>query len=268
MYLTEIDQGMILEPAAPLRASIEEEPLRELAESIRQLGLLQPIIVRKHDEKFEVVAGHRRLLATRIVGLPRVQCLVCDDDSDDQVLAARLHENIMRRDISPVEEAALYAELFENLLDVEAVCKVVKRSRAVVENRLNLLSGDRDILRTLQSGMITCGVAEQLNKVADEGTRRYLLEFAVRDGASIEKVRNWRLQYADVKLSEINTNLPPATPDEMQARLLTIDTPKCYFCGTDGDQHEMVVMMVHSSCKKMIERQAEAQVQGVADGHQ
>ena len=268
MLLTEVDQNMILEPYAPQRANIEEDSLNELAESIRQLGLLQPLVVRRTGEKYEVIAGHRRLLATRIVGLPRVQCLVVDEASDDEVTAARLHENIYRRDISPVEEAAVYAELFEKLLDVELVCKVVKRSRAVVESRLNLLAGDREVLKTLQGGMITCGVAEQLNRVVDEGTRRYLLEFAVRDGASIEKVRNWRLQYADIKIGEINTALPPATPDDAQKQLLTIDVPKCYFCGSDGDQHEMVVLMVHVSCKRMIERQAEVQQQGANDGHQ
>src|SRR5579885_3512832 len=76
MYLTEVEQNMILEPEQPLRASIEEGPLVELAESIRQLGLLQPLVVRKSGDKFEVIAGHRRLLATRMVGLPRAQCLV------------------------------------------------------------------------------------------------------------------------------------------------------------------------------------------------
>jgi len=268
MHLTEIDQNMILEPAAPLRASMEEGPLNELAESIRQLGLLQPIVVRESGERFEVIAGHRRLLATRIVGLPRIQCLVVDKDSDDQVIAARLHENIYRRDISPVEEAALYAELFEKLMDVDLVCKVVKRSRGIVDQRLNLLSGDRAVLTAVQVGTITVGVADQLNRVPDEGTRRYLLEFAIRDGATIEKVRNWRLQYHDVKIGEINTALAPVTADEAQQRLLTIDVPKCYFCGTDGDQHEMQVLMVHSSCKRMIERQAEKPQEEVTSGHQ
>jgi ParB family transcriptional regulator, chromosome partitioning protein len=259
MHLSEIDQNLILEPAAPLRASIEEEPLNELANSIRDVGLLQPVAVIRRGEKFEVIHGHRRLLATRIVGLPRISCLVVDQDSDDEVIAARLHENIFRRDISPVEEAALYAELFEKLLDVDAVAKLVKRSRGVVENRLNLLSGDREILKQLQAGMITSGVAEQLNKVKFESTRRYLLEFAVRDGASIEKVRNWRLQYCDIDIGANAPETPPITvPDGGKAQI-TIEVPRCYFCGSDDDQHEMLVLMVHASCKKMIERQAEQQ---------
>src|SRR5579872_5140275 len=148
MYLTEVEQNMILEPEQPLRASIEEGPLVELAESIRQLGLLQPLVVRKSGDK-------------------------------DEVIAARLHENVYRQDISPVEEAALYAELFEKLLDVDAVAKLVKRSRTVVEKRLTLLSGDRAVLNAVQSGQISAGVAEQLNKVRSEGVRRYLLEFAI-----------------------------------------------------------------------------------------
>jgi ParB/RepB/Spo0J family partition protein len=266
MYLTEVEQNMILEPEQPLRASIEEGPLVELAESIRQLGLLQPLVVRKSGDKFEVIAGHRRLLATRMVGLPRVQCLVVDGDSDDEVIAARLHENVYRQDISPVEEAALYAELFEKLLDVDAVAKLVKRSRTVVEKRLTLLSGDRAVLNAVQSGQISAGVAEQLNKVRSEGVRRYLLEFAIRDGASVEKVRQWRLQYADADIGNVNTALPPVTPGDAQKQLLTVQQPACYFCGRDDDQHEMQVLMVHASCRKYIERQAENQAVGVQDG--
>lgn len=268
MHLTEIDQNMILEPGAPLRASIEEEPLNELAESIRQIGLLQPIVVRESGQKFEVIAGHRRLLASRIVGLPRVPCLVVDSGSDDDVIAARLHENVFRSDISPVEEAALYAELFERLLDVDLVAKLVKRSRAVVENRLNLLSGDREVLKTLQAGMISAGVAEQLNRVKHESTRRYLLEYAVRDGASIEKVRNWRLQYADI---DIGSNAPQTEPITAPVPVDVNDgAAECYLCGRKDDQHEITWVPMHSSCKRWAERQAENQNPGqeVAGGHQ
>lgn len=268
MHLTEIDQNMILEPAAPLRAAIEEGPLDELAESIRELGLLQPLVVRVVGEKFEVIAGHRRLLATRKVGLPRVACLVVDSGGDDEVIAARLHENIMRRDISPVEEAALYAELYEKLLDVDLVAKLVKRSRAVVEERLTLLTGDQEVMNQLQAGMISLGVAGQLNKVHDQGVRRYLLEYAVRDGASVEKVRNWRIQYAGVTFEQLNTQQAPITaPVPVE---VVNQAPKCYFCGHDDDQHDMEVLMVHRSCRKYIERQAEnqQQQQEVTDGHQ
>jgi ParB/RepB/Spo0J family partition protein len=267
MHLCEIEQGKILEPSAPVRASIEDGPLEELAQSIAELGLLQPLIVRPVGEKFEVVAGHRRLLATRKVGLPRVQCLVVTQENDEEVTASRLHENIYRQDMSPVEEAAVYAELFEKYLDVDKVCKIVHRSRVTVEARLNILAGDRDVLNTLQRGMITVGVAEQLNKVKDHGVRKYLLEYAVRDGASVEKVRNWRLQYHGVTFDQVNKDVPPVTPQESQQLLTTVQPTACYFCGSSDDQHEIKWLPVHASCQRMVERQSEAQGAAKNGGH-
>jgi ParB family transcriptional regulator, chromosome partitioning protein len=267
MHLAEIEQGKILEPTAPVRASIEDGPLEELAESIKELGLLQPLIVRPDGDKFEVIAGHRRLLATRRVGIPRVQCLVVDQEDDNEVTAARLHENIYRQDMSPVEEAAVYAELFERYLDVDQVAKLVHRSRGVVENRLNILAGDRDVLNKLQAGLITVGVAEQLNKVKDNGVRKYLLEYAERDGASVEKVRNWRLQYHGVTFDQVNPQVPPVTSQDSQLVLTTFQAPKCYICGSDSDQHEIKWLPVHASCQRMVERQAEQQQEVKPNGH-
>ena len=252
MYLAEIDQQDILEPAAPIRAAIDEEGLEELAESIRDVGLRQPPQVMKKGDKYEVICGHRRLLATRKLGMPRVPCLVADGEGDEVLFAGRVHENIIRRDISPVEEAAFYAELMERFNDVDRVCALTHRSRSVVESRLLLLSGDRGVLNALNDKKISLAVALELNAEPHPEKRKWFLEFAVKDGATVRTVITWRRSYHDFLPAELAMDMPPiVSPDGQQAQP---QMPRCYLCVGDDRQHTMRWVVVHSSCDEVAHR--------------
>ena len=252
MYLAEIDQQDILEPAAPIRAAIDEGGLEELADSIRELGLLQPILVQQQGKKYEVIAGHRRLLATRKIGLPKVHCMVADDESNDLLLAGRVHENIVRRDISPVEEAVFYAELMEKYRDVDRVCAVTHRSRAVVESRLLLLTGDPDVLRSLNAGEISLAVASELNMEKDTRKRKWFLESAVNNGSTMRQVNAWRRSYFDMDLDGVNLNtVPEVAPDSQTAKM---PGQACYLCGDTKDQARMRWVTIHDSCMDVAKR--------------
>src|SRR5881409_56640 len=124
-----------------MRETMTEAGLEDLVDSIRELGILQALLVRPvGDGAYAVVAGHRRLMAARIVGLTRLPCIVHDDA--DTAVAARVHENVVREDVKPAEEAGYLGELYERLgQDVDRVCATVKRSRDYVERRLLLLRG-------------------------------------------------------------------------------------------------------------------------------
>lgn len=252
MILAELDQQMILEPDAPIRAAIDEGGLEELAESIKELGLLQPILVLRRGEKYEVIAGHRRLLATRKLGLPKVQCLVADGESEDSLIGGRVHENIIRRDITPVEEAAFYAELMEKYQDIDKVCAVCHRSRALVDNRLELLTGDKDVLAALNQGLINVSVAMELNKETDNRKRAWYLDYAVRDGATAQTVDRWRRSYEPLPLDQVDLGTAPVVaPDGKTA---VTHGPACYLCGSDDEQHDMQWVVVHRSCHSVARR--------------
>lgn len=252
MYLANIDQQQILEPAAPIRAAIDEGGLKELADSIAELGLLQPILVCKQGEKFEVIAGHRRLLATRKLGIPKVQCIVADSEADDRMIAGRVHENIIRRDITPVEEAAFYAELMEKYQDVDEVSRICHRSRMVIESRLLLLTGDRDVLAALQAGKISFGVAQELNREPDERKRRWFLDHAVTGGATVQTVNAWRRSYGDLDLQAVDLSAAPeVAPDGETPRVMK---QSCYLCGGDDNQHDLRWVTIHDSCQKVADR--------------
>lgn len=202
--------SQLREPALPARASIDDEQLDELEASIRQLGVLQPLVVFPVGEGvYEVAAGHRRLLAARRIGLEYVPVTIREDDHDAQ--AVKVHENAFREQLNPVDEALLYAQLYEQLgNDTERVASATGRSRDLIEDRLLLLSGDARIRDALQRGEITLGIAEQLNKLLREEDRGYYLDYVVRAGGSIRIVRQW-VQEANVRARE-NPMLPPAAP--------------------------------------------------------
>src|SRR3989442_3088311 len=182
----------IREPEDPDRTRFDEDALDELARSIKEHGLIEPIVVRElEDGTVEVVAGHRRLLAARCIGLLEAPCVVRNDAA--RVHSTRLAENLDREDLSPADEGRRYKRLFDaNGEDVDKVCEIVKRGRARVEGRMLLLAGDPKVLDALERGELGVGVAEELNAFKRAEGRAFHLDFAIRTGATRAQVREWR----------------------------------------------------------------------------
>lgn len=265
MKLELIPIDKVRAPGLDVRAEHNIESIRELADSIKELGLLQPITVRVAGDHFEVVTGNRRRMACRSIGLAEVQCVVLEPGDTDDVIGARLHENIFRKDMTPVEEAAVYAELFERVGDIDKVASMCHRSRAVVDSRLALLAGDADVRDTLHAGKISTGVAVELNKVRDAATRSYLLRCAVENGATVPCVIGWRKQYADMPLGEVmnagGVAAVPETPPAYQ------QGNRCLFCGGDEDQHDLRFFTIHQYCLRLWNK-AQQRNDGGANGQQ
>lgn len=254
MRLETVSIDRVIEPAVPMRAEIDMHYIEELANSIRVIGLRQPMQVKMIGDKFEVIAGHCRLLACHMAELEKVPVLVRDDGDDANDLAAKMHENLIRRDVSPIEEAICYAEAFEACGDLEKIAAMTHRSVALIERRLALLAGDAEVRDALQRGEISVGVAEQLNKVRDETTRHFLLKFAVQEGATVEKVMGWRKQYHS---NPVQAGAEPEAPADPAP---TPEIPEyantCYLCGSQEYPHELRVRMVHESCDRLMRRNA------------
>ena len=251
MFLAQIPITEIVPPRHAVRAVMDEGALRELAESIERAGLIEPIVVERTETGFEVIAGHRRLLACQLAKLAAIPCMV-REEKDTPATALKVRENLYREDLSPVEEAGFYAELYADLgEDVDKVCDVVHQNRTYVEGRLNLLHGDRSVLEALAEKKIGIGVAEELNKFKLEVDRRYYLEWAVRQGATVGTVRDWRraneahvaaMDGGSVIAAEIHSAAMPAS-----------GPMPCLFCGSPDDQHMMVFKMAHSYCLRQAE---------------
>lgn len=150
------------------RKTIDEEKLAELAASIKQHGVIQPIVVRQlANEEYQLVAGERRWRACQLLSLETIPALVTNYD-DNVSTEVALIENLQREDLNPLEEATAYQSLINEFgLTQEEVAKRVGKSRSLVANMLRLLALPRDVLKLLSTGKITTGHARALLPLND-----------------------------------------------------------------------------------------------------
>jgi len=169
------------------RKDFSPETLRELADSIREQGIVQPLIVRERNGHLELIAGERRWRAAQLVGLPEVPVILRQAD-DRAVLELALIENLQRENLNPIEEAQGYSQLIEQFqLTQEDVAAKVGKSRAVVANALRLLKLPPDIQGWLRDGRLSVGHAKVLLGLAGEKLQHLAANRVLRDGINVRQ---------------------------------------------------------------------------------
>jgi ParB family chromosome partitioning protein len=170
------------------RTAMQPEGLAELARSIRESGIVQPILVRRHGDRYQIIAGERRWRAAQQVGLPTVPIAV-RDVPDDQLLELALVENIQRAELSPVEEAQAYHRLQDEFgLTQEEVAARVGKERSTVANMLRLLRLPVEIRALMDGRQLDAGHARALLALDDDQARLELAREAARRGLSVREV--------------------------------------------------------------------------------
>jgi ParB family chromosome partitioning protein len=200
-----VDRGGLLEvpldaispnPRQP-RQAFSEEALSGLARSIEEVGVLQPVVVRRRDAGFELVAGERRVRAARLAGLASVPALVRQGDDTDSLREA-LIENIHREDLGPLELAAAFQELLEELgASQETLADRLGCSRAHVANTIRLLSLPSDVQRLLAEGRIQAGHGRAILGLPDEEARSSIGLRAAAEGLSVREVEELVRRYTN-----------------------------------------------------------------------
>lgn len=172
------------------RTHFNESELEELSESIREHGVLQPLLVRKSGQKYEIIAGERRYQASKIAGLKKVPVIVKDVD-DQTVLEIALIENLQRSDLNPIEEAKGYRQLIKTSgMTQEALSKAVSKSRSAITNSLRLLDLPEQVQQYLFDGKLTAGHARAILAVPFEEARIKLADKVVAEGLSVRATEN------------------------------------------------------------------------------
>ena len=162
------------------RNQFDEDSLQELADSIQQYGVLQPLLVKKKDGYYEIIAGERRWRAAKIAGVDKVPVIVRDID-ENEIVEIALIENIQREDLSPIEEALAYQRLMkEHHLKQDQSAEKVSKSRAAITNSLRLLKLDPRVQDMLEEEMISTGHARALLAIHD-GDLQYEIAVKVFD---------------------------------------------------------------------------------------
>ena len=204
--VAEVDVNSVRPNPYQPRKSFDEKALDELAASILQLGVIQPITVRATDEGFEIISGERRLRAARRAGLKRIPAYVREADSE-AMLEMAIVENIQREELNPVEIALGYQRLIDECdLTQEDVAQKVGKNRATVANFLRLLKLPPRIQASLRDGRVTVGHARALISVEDDDFQLRLIDEIEDSDLSVreveERVRAWREQPAEGDVDE------------------------------------------------------------------
>ena len=198
------------------RLKFDEEKLKELAKSIKQKGIIQPIAVRldKFDSnKYEIVAGERRWLASQQAGLHEIPIVVLELD-DRETLEIAILENIQREDLSAIEEAKGYEKLNKEFrYDQDRIAQMMSKSRSHISNTMRLLTLPKDVIDLIEDGLLTAGQARPLiglsnpSVIAEEIVKKKLSARAVESLAKEKKIVKNHLKAVDANILEIQKKI-------------------------------------------------------------
>ncbi|QBI56737.1 ParB/RepB/Spo0J family partition protein [Streptomonospora litoralis] len=185
-YLEEIEVGAVTPNPRQPRQHFDEEALEELRASIAEVGLLQPIVVRKLEGgRYELIMGERRWRASKEVGLETIPAIV-RETTDDELLRDALLENLHRQQLNPLEEAAAYQQLLDDFgATHDELAKRIGRSRPHITNTLRLLNLSPSVQRRVAAGVLSAGHARALLSVEESETQDRLARRIVEEGLSV-----------------------------------------------------------------------------------
>jgi ParB family chromosome partitioning protein len=186
--IREIPVGRILPNPAQPRHSYEEDSLTELADSIREHGVLQPILVRPVGSQYELIAGERRWRASRLAHRETIPAIVADFD-EQTALEVSIIENLQREDVSPLEEAAMFRKMTDLGYSVRQLAQKIGKDKGYVENRMRLAQAPPEIRELVSVRKDTISHAYELMKIGDERTRRRLAKKVAAGELSLARLR-------------------------------------------------------------------------------
>jgi len=175
-------------PSQP-REDFDPKALKELADSIKSQGILQPLLVRKlpDDDSYQLIAGERRFRAAKLAGLKKVPALIKEVD-EQQALALSLIENLQRKDLNPIEEAKAYRKLIEDFkLTQEELAELLGKDRSTIANTMRLLKLPREIQAEIEKGRLSAGHARALLSLDSSAKIKMLFQKIIRQGLSVRQ---------------------------------------------------------------------------------
>lgn len=198
------------------RTNFDENSLQELANSINEIGIIQPLTVKKIDDYYEIIAGERRWRAARMAGLRKIPVIIKDFD-DLKILEAALIENIQREDLNPMEEAFTYIRFSEEFnLSQEDIAKKVGKSRSAVANAMRLINLDNRVQTFVKEGKISSGHGRTLLGIMNNNLQFELAEKIIDDGLSVRQTEEL--------VKEVIENLNKTNIEEKTAEKVNVNS--------------------------------------------
>ena len=245
--LKQIPTDLILDPERPLRSDIAPESLTDLVTSIKQIGIIEPLIVHPVDDKYQVIAGHRRLRSAELANLVKVPCLVVEVD-EGEVEIIKAHENLVRSEISAVDWAKHLWGLKQQYGVTSAkLGEMLGMSEGWVTQHLKILDYDDYLINALEEGKLGFSAARELSGIRDPETRKVYTNHAIAGGVTPALAARWRTQ--------ANTPRLPDNPQTTDPTTENIEVPPpnpyltCAVCNENIPLGEEVTLTVHKHCR-------------------
>jgi len=255
--IRQISVDLITDPIAPIRENLTPESVEDLARSIKEIGLIQPLTVRKSNGGFEVVAGHRRLLAAQVAKLAKIPCVIIKTKGQEADII-KLHENLYRQDLNPIDEGRFFQYLKETYeLTNDQIAAKIQKSASYVRDRLEIQIYPVGLKSALVSKQISFSVARELVKIDDPLTLKDYTQHSVKSGVTAQVasqwVRDFKLRKTYKKAETSATAEPSIAPEPIKSALT------CFACQKELDIKFSRIVYLHPDCARTIEEDIAAE---------
>jgi ParB family chromosome partitioning protein len=222
----------IIAPTESLRTTGDYKAMEELIQSIKQFGVLQPVILNMQGTNLFLVSGQRRLAAAKTAGLTEIPAYIIQASDEDTELI-RLHENLFREELPPVSEAQalLYLEQHYHITR-EKIATLMGKSKGWVTQRIDILSWSPELQGALTLRLITFSVGRELAKITDPAEQKRLLDIAIESGATVRVISTWvgEWQQKQIKSAE---QITAEEKDQVYKEVAELKTGPCFTCADD-----------------------------------
>ena len=245
--LNEIAVELVKDPTLPIRMMMDDDKMYELVESMKKIGLIQPIVVTAVEGGYEVLAGHRRLVAARRLQWPMIRAIIMPKmyEYGDVV---KLHENLMREDVHPIDEANFLSELKERLnISVEKLAGMIFKSPAYVYEKLSMKAWPAEVIKALGDEKIVYSVAREFARITDRPVLTEFLRFAEEGGCNPTTAKKWREGWERDKLERTAPAVEHSGSDVVP-KPEPVFAP-CYICHEPKDITETLMIRVCEKCQ-------------------
>ena len=234
------------DPQIAIRSDLSPEAVEDLTSSIKQVGIIEPLIVRRAGDRFEVIAGHRRLIAATYADLVIVPCLILETD-DLHAQTLRLHENLARKDLSPLDWAIWLAQLKQQFkISIAKLAELLKMSEDWVYQRLEINDYPDSLKKALQYNLISFSSARELVKIEDPQKREQYISYAIKGGVTPSLAARWK---AEANLTPLpQSALSPSQSQPPPASQGAENPDICEICQQEIKLGELRYVKVHDKC--------------------
>ena len=245
-----IDLALIIPPEGNVRLDIPERSIFELSESMKEVGLIQPILLSPKDDKLEVVAGQRRWLAAKRLKWKTIRAEV-RKLSREQIAVIRANENLQRVNLTPIEEGAIYADLYDtHKLTLKMIGDRMGKSNHHVKRMMDLLRMEPEIQKAVHASKISIAVAFVLTKIEDKKDMYRYLELAIENGVTAAVAAQWTEEYRKGLhyIHDREQHASPVPSDKKEEKYFTM----CQTCEGPMEYKDMRVIKICATCYDLI----------------